>query len=150
MNFIILLFSYSHKCSTLVSIRNKKPKNGLSKCQWSKKFTTTPFPLNDCTDIGRQDFPNELRNAFQQVTFGFDNDEGIGNAQNFDSAICHVLSYVDIRTYVCNHLDSYFNLLTTAPNLGWLQYSTIHLLSISEIHLNETLKHTISYFQKFT
>ena len=89
MNFIILLFSYSHKCSTLVSIRNKKPKNGLNKCEWSNKFTTTPFPLNDCTDIGRQDFPNELRNAFQQVTFGEvlnDLNEG-QNAQNFDSAI---------------------------------------------------------------
>ena len=125
MNFIILLFSYSHKCSTLVSIRNKKPKNGLSKCQWNDEFTNTkPFPKANCMDIGRQDFPNDLRNAFQEVTFGkVPNDEG--NAQIFDSAICHVLSYVAIRTYVCDHLDSYFNLLQS-PKLGWLQYHTIH------------------------
>ena len=121
-------------CSTLVSIRS----TGLSKCQWRNKFkpAATSFPLDDCKTIQREEWPNNLRNAFQQVTFGRILDVAeTGNAQHLGSAICHVLSYEDIRTYVCDHLNSYFNLRGTNQNNGWLQYSTVHPLSIPEIHL---------------
>ena len=113
-----VLFSYSHKCSTLVSIRSKQ-KYGLNKKEWICKFTTsTPFPLQDCTDIARKDFEDPLKRLFKIATFREGDDQ---NAKDAGSSLNHVLSYYDIRQFVCEKLNEYYQgLQPNQPNTGWL------------------------------
>ena len=117
MTIIILLFSYSHKCSALVSIRSKKQKTGLSKPQWICKFKTTPFPLQDCTDIARKDFTEAFKDLFKRAIFQ-NEDQDAGKA---GFSLNHVLSYYDIREFICVKFNEHYQALQpNQPNTGWL------------------------------
>ena len=117
MNFVILLFSFSHKCSALVSIRSKKPKTGLSKPDWLCKFTTKPFPLQDCRDIARKDFTEAFKDLFKRATF--DNEHQ--DAGDAEFSLNHVLSYYDIREFICVKFNEHYQALQpNQPNAGWL------------------------------
>ena len=121
MTFIMLLFSYSHKCSTLVSIRttpNKKPKPGLSKCEWLDKFKAAKhFPVNYCIDIRRKDFTESFKKFFKAATFEIANI----NAKDAGFSLNHVLSYYDILKFICEKFDEHYQALqTNQPNTpGW-------------------------------
>ena len=82
--------------------------NGLDKTNWKNIFTTARiglFPLTDCLNICRKNFPKSLEKLFKEATF----DSAASNiAQLAQSSLDHVLSYSDIRTFVCEKLNEYY------------------------------------------
>ena len=101
--------------------------NELSKPQWISMLTKSwpLFPKADCLRICRSDFLKSLTKLFKAATFQQSTDQNVDEA---DASLNHVLSYGNIREFICNKLDDYYQVFQNNP-----VQANLHLDAISEL-----------------